>query len=294
MIGKIKELSLPVSLKSEGIRYFSDPSGEFIGWYQFWGTLDDAKAPNNFERSLVPLYSQAPRWIPLGGMYGLLVGEDAGYVLPGTPFKLSGDEQGTGRILFRLAALSEGAIAAVRFSGGEAAPPGGAQETADRPTGTAELDLFFRGDALILRIASNDASREESLELGDEAKGFITVILEFAIAQDHFDAELRLDDPAGTTGLLSIALAAPVSGEGIVRLGGAEPGRYGQGVNQQALDKAGKHGAGTMALKELALSYTRLPIPRKEEEFESRVSESLTVEEDDLNAEPELSSLNTF
>jgi hypothetical protein len=288
MIGKIKELSLPVSSKSERVRRFSDPSGEFINWYQFWGTLDDANAPNSFERRLVSLRSQTPRWIPFGGMYGLLVGHNDVYTLPGMPFKLAGDAQGTGRILFCLAAFSEGGILNIRFAGGEASTQAGAQETEDSPVGTAELDLSFTGDALILRIASDDASQEESLELnGDQANGFITLVVEFTIAQDYFDAELRLGDPAATTGPLSIALAAPISGEGVVRFG---EHTYSRGAKRQVPAKTAKYGGGTMALNELALSYKSVPFPPKEENLESGVSESLIAEEEEPGAEPESSS----
>jgi hypothetical protein len=279
MIGKIKELSLPVSAKSEGIWRFNDPSGEFISWYQLWGTLDDAKAPSSPERRLVSLSSQSPRWIPFGGMYGLFVGQDDGYTLPGTPFKLSRDEQGTGRILLHLATLSEGAIVNIRFAGGEAAAK--ADETADRPMGTAELDLSFAEDALILWIASEGAFREESLELsGDEANGFITVIVEFTIAPDRLDAELRLENPAGTTGPLSIALAAPISGEGSIRFGGAD--YSGRGVGRTAPNTTGKYGGGTMALNELALAYVRSPLPPREED----APENLLAQEEDPDAEP--------
>jgi hypothetical protein len=281
MIGKIKELSLPVSSKSEGIQHFNDPSGEFINWYRFWGTLDDAKAPNNPERRLVSLYAKTPRWAPFGGIYGLLVGRDDVYTLPESPFKLAKDEQGTGRLLFHLAALSEGAIVNIRFAGGETT--GDAQETPDSPADTAELDLSFAGDVLILRIASNDASREESLALsGDEASGFITVMVEFAIAPDHFDAELRLENPAVTTGPLSIVLAAPLSGAGVVRFGEG----HGQSAQRTAAGATGKYGNGTMALNELALSYIRLPIPPKEEESESGLPETLIAGEEHPLSEP--------
>jgi hypothetical protein len=279
MIGKIKELSLPVSLKSEGVQRFNDSSGEFINWYQLWGTLNDAKAPNSPDRSLVALYAQAPRWIPFGGIYGLLVGQDDSYTLPGMPFKLSADEQGTGRILFHLAALSEGAISNISFAD---------REAEDSPR--AELDLSFAGDALLLRIASDDTFREELLELnGDEANGFITLVVEFTIAPDHLDAELRLENPAGTTGLLSIPLAAPSSGEGVIRLGGAAYSAPRRTVS----DEAGKYN-GTLALNELALSYTRRSVPPQEEDPESEISETVRAEENDPGIEPESPSPNTL
>jgi hypothetical protein len=285
MIGKIKELSLPVSSRSEGTRYFRDssenPGGEFIGWYQFWGTLDDTKAPSNPERKLVSLYSQAPRWMPIGSLYGLLVGRDDVYTLPGAPFTVSGDEQGTGQILLHLGAPAAGSIVSLRFAGRE--------EAAD-PEASAELDLSFEEDALILRIASMDAFQEESLEFtGDEENGFVTVIVKFAIAPDHFEAELLLEDPPATTGALSIALAAAVSGEGSIRFG-----EYlGQGRRQPA-PGAGKYGNRTMALNELAFSYARTSILPEEEPSESGLPETLAAEEEYPDAEPEPPSSNAL
>jgi hypothetical protein len=284
MIGKIKELSMPVSARSEGIRHLNDSSGgsggEFIAWYQFWGTLDDSKAPNSPGRKLIPLYAQAPRWMPLGGIYGLLVGRDDGYTLPGTPFTLSGDEEGRGRILFHLGALSQGPVLNLRFAGGAAAEGGE----------TAELDLSFAADALILRIASKDAFREKSLAINsDDAKGFFTVIVDFTIAPDHFDAELIREEPPGTTGPLSITLNGAVSGEGSVRFGG----HPGQGGTRPASGVSGRDGTGTMSLNELAFSYARTPLPSGGGPFESDLPE-IPQEETYPDAEPEPPSPNAL
>jgi hypothetical protein len=303
MMGKIKELSLPVSSNSDGIQQFNgyEPSDGFIGWYQFWGALDDAKAPNNAQRSLASLYAQPPRWIPFNGMYGLFVGRDDVYTLPGTPFKLAQNDQGTGRMYFHLAALSEGSILSIRFAAQEKPPRAAAaqkdaEETAD---GTATLDLFLAGDALILRIASEDASREEALDLNDgEFIGeFITVVVEFVIAPDRFDAELRLgnpsENPAETTGLLSVALAKPISGEGAILLGGGEKSAgYEKSVKLPVFDETATFGGGTMALNELAFSYARQSVPEDEEEFDFGMS--VWSEEEEPGAEQESSSLRAL
>jgi hypothetical protein len=296
IIGKNKELSLPVSSKSEGKKQFEgyEASGEFIGWYQFWGTLIDAKAPDNAQRRLIPLYSPSPRWIPFNAMYSLFVGRDDSYLLPGTPFKLEQGEQGTGRMYFHLAALAEGSILSIRFAGQETPPKKPADQSAgETADGTAALDLFLAGDALILRIASEDASREGSLGL--DSGEFITVEVVFAIAPDRFDAELRLGNPAKTTGLLSVALAKPISGEGAVRLGGGEsPVGYKRSANLPALDEAGAFAGGTIALNELAFSYARQSVPEDEEAFDFGISESLLSEEEEPGSEQEPSSLSAL
>jgi hypothetical protein len=255
MTGKIKELSLPVSASSVGEKRFTEAEGEFVNWYQFWGTLDDAKPAN---RPLVSLQSRPPRWIPFGGIYGLLVGPDDSYELPGTPFKLSPDEQGTGRMFFHLAALSDGSVLHIRFAGGEIRQPasaGQADAWETGPGGTAALDLSLEKNALTLRISSEDAFQEKSIALdSNELNVFITVIVEFDIARTHLDAMLRLESPAREEAgpLLSIGLARPISGEAAVRLGGTA-------------GDTGNHDSGTMALNELALSYVRSPVSAEEE-----------------------------
>jgi hypothetical protein len=290
MMGKIKELSLPVSSNSNGITqldgYRPADGGKFTGWYQLWGTLDDAEAAGVAQRSLAPLYGQPPRWIPFKDMYSLFVGRDDVYTLSGTPFKLEQGEQGTGRMYFHLAALSGGSILSIRFAAPEkprkSADQQGAGETAD---GTAALDLFLAGDDLILRIASEDASREESLELNSGK--FVTVVVEFVIAPDRFDAELRLENSAKTTGSFSVALAKPMSGEGSILLGGGEkPPGY--------VDETGTFGGGTMALNELAFLYDRRSVPEDGEELDSGILKSLLLEEEEPGAEQEPLSLSAL
>jgi hypothetical protein len=284
-----------------GIQQFNESSGEFIGWYQFWGTLDDAKAPLDNPRKLASLYGQPPRWIPFKELYSLFVGRNDVYTLPGTPFKLAQGEQGTGRMYLHLAALSEGSILSIRFAAGQENPAqasAGQEGAGERADGTAALDLFLAGDAVILRIASEDESREESLKLDGEkfAGEFITVAVEFGIAPDRFDAELRLGNPAEkTTGLFSVALAKPISGEGVILLGGGEkPVGYGKSAQWPVFDETETFGGGTMALNELAFSYVRLPIPESEEDPDPGVSENLLPGEEEPGAEQEPLSLSAL
>jgi hypothetical protein len=290
MIGTIKEMSLPVSSKSTGKTQFEDPESSFIGWYQFWGTLIDAKAPDNAQRRLVPLHAQSPRWIPFNAMYSLFAGRDDTYLLPGSPFGLAQGEQGRGRILLHLAVLAEGSILNISFADQEAtARTAGQRAAGETADGTATLDLFMAGDALILRLVSEDARLEASLALDDNHSGkFITLELAFAIAPNRLEAELRLEDTVKT---LSIVPAKPISGEGSVRLGGGErPTGYKPSAKLPVFDET--FGGGTMALNELAFSYARQNIPQNREE--SGIAESLLLEEKEPGAEQEPSSLSAL
>ncbi|GHV77079.1 hypothetical protein AGMMS49942_19000 [Spirochaetia bacterium] len=223
--GKIKELSLAISAKSEGIRPFAGSAGDFVNWYQFRGNLDDTLGlrSGNPERQLVPLLSQKPRWVPFAGMYGLAVGPNEGYALPGKPFALSEGERGRGRISLHFASLSAGTIFTARFGD------------------TAVLDLSLAGGNVTLHISSGTASWQESLALkAGETDTFITAIIDFEIAPDSLSASLALENPVRETKPLAIALPNTLNGEALIRLGGTEQ-------------------SGTAIFDELALSYTRLP-----------------------------------
>jgi hypothetical protein len=262
MPGKVKELSLAISSKTERMRYLDSFSKDFINWYQFWGNLDDAKSSGNPERQLIPLFSQKPRWVPFAGMYGLFIGPDDSYALPGKPFSLSENEQGKGRIFFHLVPLAGGSVLNVRFNSKDGLP------------GAAILDLSLMGGNLKLRLSPEDNSdnepQEKSLALtpGD-LNAFITVIVDFEIAPDHLSASLLLENPARETEPAALALNEPINGEGTIRFGGTE---YSAGSNRDTnwpvFDKNGYPGNGTFILNELALSYVRLPISEDEDKPE--------------------------
>jgi hypothetical protein len=287
MIGKIKELSLPVSQKSEGAPLFDEPPDKFIHWYQFWGNLDD----KNTNSPLVPLQSQPPRWIPYAGMYSLLVGRDDSYALPGMPFTLYQDEQGTGRIALHMAALADGTVFNISFSGGKILPPPAqaaeddARKAADNSGGKAVLELFIVKNALTLRVASDDSSVEKSLRLTSaELNAFVTLTIDFSIVPERFEAELVLEKSTRKAGPISVKLAKPLSGEATVHFGGVE---------RTVANKAGKYEDGTFALNEMALSYVHASM-LTEEPLESGAQKSLIAEEGEPGAELELPALSAL
>jgi hypothetical protein len=256
--GKIKEMSLAISSKSsepdaQGMRHAAAPSDNFINWYRFRGNLDDTMASNNTERQLIPLLAQKPRWIPFAGIYGLFVGPDDGYALPGKPFVLSDGEQGRARIYCRFAPLSTGTIFNVRFA------------TKDGLSGAAVLDLSLEGGNLILRLSSeassslNAESWQESLALtAGETETFISAVITIEITPNRLGASLVLENPSRETTLLSIAVPKPLNGEAVIRFGGTEQaaGSKRDSIGL-ALDENGKPRNGTAIFNELALSYEK-------------------------------------
>jgi hypothetical protein len=261
IIGRTKELSLAISSKTEGMRYFDGSSKDFIHWYQFWGNLDDAKSSGNQERQLIPQLTQKPRWFPYAGIYGLFVGPDDSYALPGKPFSLSEKEQGKGRIFFHFAPLAQGTVLNATFN------------SKDGSSGTAVLDLSLGEENLTLRLSSKDDSkdeyREETLALNPiETEAFITAVVDFEITPDHLSATLSMENPARKSEPVILPLTNPINGEGRVLFGGTEQGaRYKRNTKWPVLDETGNPGNGTAIFSELALSYTRTALPEKGDEL---------------------------
>jgi hypothetical protein len=279
IMGRTKELSLAISSKTEGMRYFDGSSKDFINWYQFWGNLDDAKSSGNSRRQLISLLSQKPRWLPYAGIYGLFVGPEDSYTLPGKPFSLSEEEQGRGRIFFHFAPLSRGTVLNASF------------DSRDGSSGAAVLDLSLGEENLTLRLSSKDdsgdAPLEETLALNPtETEAFITAVVDFEITPDHLSATLSLENPARKSEPVTLPLTNPINGEGRVLFGGTgQFAGYRRSTKWPVLDA----GNGTAIFSELALSYARTPLHEEEDELEPEAdpeTELVSAQQQEALGEP--------
>ncbi|MFP3043342.1 hypothetical protein LQZ19_16130 [Treponema primitia] len=269
MRGKVKELSLAISSKTERMRYFDSFSKSFTNWYQFWGNLDDAISPGNPEKQLLPLVAHEPCWIPFAGIYGLFIGPNDSYALPGKSLSLSEQEQGKGRIFFHLVPLAEGSVLTATFNSKDGLPAAVLGLSLARETSSQNA-----GGNLKLRLSSNDNSENESPEEilalnPEELNAFISFVVDFEITPDHISASLLLENPARETELVTLALAEPINGEGTIRIGGTDHSTGNKGNTKwPGFDKNGNPNNGILILNELALSYTRLPISKDADEPE--------------------------
>jgi hypothetical protein len=220
LYGTSKELSLPVSAKSAIPGYFSDRADQFTHWYQFQNNLLDAKDPQDPKRSLRSKTQQQARWSPHGSIYGLSIGPEDVYVLPGSPFLLADAEQGSGQIHLRALLLAPGTIGKTVF-------------ISDDPSAEPlDMDLSFNGETLILSVSAGGLSYEEALRPSAEGAvpssvlqtgDFVTFSLTFRIQKNQFTAQVHLEDTDMQSKPCTITLAAAISGEGTVQFGSELP-----------------------------------------------------------------------
>jgi hypothetical protein len=247
IFGQIKEISLPISSKYDNMAYFSNDSS-FVYWYQLPGTLNDAIAPNNVSKQLVPP-KKKPRWSTFAKSYGLVIGPEDIYTLPGEPFVLLNKEEGSGEILFHLIPVREGTILKASF------------DMEDSASEKLILSVSANRTYLTLRLSAGTTAYETTLDLaaGSDFSGFVMGSVVFQAAPDHFSARLNRKNPDIETNTLTLALEHPLSGKGIVQIGDADLSRHRRntGDTQVAI------------LNELAVSFSKKAVVLSETKQET-------------------------
>ncbi|MDR1256558.1 MAG: hypothetical protein LBJ86_02290, partial [Spirochaetaceae bacterium] len=77
-------VSLPVSPRHGRNGFYSEMEAQMSRWYRLWGDLTDYKSPANMT-SVLARNDEAPaQWLPVSGTYGLAIGADDAYKLPGS------------------------------------------------------------------------------------------------------------------------------------------------------------------------------------------------------------------
>jgi hypothetical protein len=249
--GMIKELSLPISPKYENLGYFSGMADQYDLWYKFEGNLEDTNAQTDSRKMLVAQGARRLHWRPGGGIYGLVVGPEDIYQLPGTPFALPEKERGSGRILFRFKPLAGGTVFKAVF------------RTVGNSPDVLELYLSYYNGALVFDITLASEEYEKiAIPVPAGAEDYITAAVNFEIRQDRFTAQLEIENLGKFTEKKTVPLTSPLSGLGTFQLG--ESPRTGAGLNGETEGNNLSYAQlntrlPVFILDELAVLYTRKP-----------------------------------
>jgi hypothetical protein len=253
--GKSKELSIPVSSRYENTGFFASSAEQFIHWYQFRGDLKDSKAPGDSARDLRPKARQISRWRSAGGIYGLSVGPNDMYLLPGFPFTTAPQELGNGQLMARFKPLKEGSILKSSF------------KTENSSITNAELELVYikepQGqDILSLSISSETEFYEKRLPFESlNPDDFISVIIDFTIRETSLSAGFTFTEIDPGDEPQTIALSGPLR-NGTFLFGGPLPERYVQ-ERDDPPEEADQEDENTVIgiFDELAILYAVEPLP---------------------------------
>ncbi|MDR2020461.1 MAG: hypothetical protein LBQ14_06830 [Treponema sp.] len=243
--GKFKELSLPVSSKSERTPSFVKEGETLTHWYRFRGDLLDLKTG----QALIPQNSGEPQWRSWGNVYGMVLGAGDAYSLPA----FTGEaDRGYGRITCRFVPLGEGPLIRTSF-------------TVDRSARTVDLDLSISGGGLVLSLGTDSQTGETiglEVPVADSPadRGFITASVNFQYEPGVFTADLTLDGTEAPG--RSLAFPGRISG-GTITLGAGKGPETAAGPGEDAGITAvpAAEAAGPLALlDELLTAYSPEPL----------------------------------
>jgi hypothetical protein len=221
--GKIKELSLPVAAKNENspiaVRPRTGVSGlELIPvrHYPLFAEMKDSQSFIGDRNVLVPV-NHTPEWLPRGAVFGLAVGPDHQFFIPGPLFTPA--EETEGQLLFRFIPLTNGVI----FSGSFNLKVRFEQEYPDAQREwfeTFDMRLFYIDGTVRLRYSGGSVSDEQTIFLSaGQTEGVITAVIGFEVQNDTLRLSLGLNAPPRFPPDKGVPLPGPLTGDGIFRLG---------------------------------------------------------------------------
>ncbi|MFP3090178.1 hypothetical protein LQZ21_07600 [Treponema sp. TIM-1] len=204
IVGKTKELLLPVSTKNERKRNFAEEADPFTHWYDFAGTLHNVKNPGK-SGELTPLGTTAPAWMPHGGMYGLSIGPGDQYALPVAFTALNPSEQGQGRIKLHFAPLGTGTLLDLFLNLKDASNP-------------LQINVSLAEAGLVLSLTLGNERYETTLAL-TEGEAYVSLFFDYQISNNQVRAALSLNNTEVFLEPDISALSPFITGTGTLRLG---------------------------------------------------------------------------
>lgn len=217
--GMVKETPLAiVSVKMEDLPFFTG-TAQFSHWYRLWGTLEDAQAPHDAGRELIPQNTTSPRWLPFGSSYGLAIGPGDVYSLPAMTFGEAGRNRAQVRLHF--VPMNPGPVFRGLFTWE-------GSRNGSNDGGSLSLDLSLEPESLVWTITGPGLEPyTESMEIAPIASGKtpLGVLINLVTEPSSLKASLELEiEGAGVqSGEKIIPLGASLTG-GFLQLGAGPSG----------------------------------------------------------------------
>ncbi|MDR0387955.1 MAG: hypothetical protein LBH57_07940 [Treponema sp.] len=239
-VGKVKELSLPVSAKNENFSFAGIPAGSETGFsgkdlipvrrYQLFADLKDSRS-SGITGNILAAMNHTPEWLPRGNIFGLAVGPAHVFSIPGPLFTSSPQDEG--HLLFRFIPLADGTI----FSGSFDLKPALERKNGREPGEWFErlnMDLSYAGGTVILNYSAGTVSGKRTVFLHPgQTEGVITAVVSFQVQKDTLRLSLGLNTPGEFLPDEGIPLPGPLTGSGTFLLG-TLPGEAGTGTGARA------------------------------------------------------------
>ncbi|MDR0568805.1 MAG: hypothetical protein LBG87_06330 [Spirochaetaceae bacterium] len=211
--GAVRELSLPVSVKSKNTGYFEKQADTFIHWYRFQSNLLDAKAPGDSLSGLTLPDQRKPLWMPYNTMYGFAA--EGPCFLPNTSFRFGSAEEAAADFAFHTVPLADGALFAASFKT--------FAKTDVAPGQPLKVTASFKSQSLILTVSLGDESYQETVDMTEiNLHGFITPRIALRLRRSQISASIAVDEAGTAPKEITLSLKDSITGEGAFQLGEAD------------------------------------------------------------------------
>ncbi|MDR3247981.1 MAG: hypothetical protein LBT39_04270 [Treponema sp.] len=202
--GKIRELSLPVSAKSEEAESSSASTEDFLYRYQFAGDLLDSQSGIGLKREPA-LQNAVLSWYPAEQVYGLVLGKNDTYETTLSSFEIPKTTGGDLRFLIHFIPLAQGTIFTAILG------------SATNPL-TVTLSLAEEALLLGLKSREQESATSKSLEKADSEPTFIDAKIHVEIQDTRVRAYFEpftsfIPTDPSLPDQAEILLTEPVSGE---------------------------------------------------------------------------------
>lgn len=181
--GLTHSVSLPLSARHGRTSHFERLEAQASRWYRLWGNTADAKDPSSAASKLVAADGTEELWLPVSGTYGLSVGTNDVYKLPGSFFRMIKKGEGSGEILLRFAplgyAVSEKPILRA--------------ELRDESDSVCVIRLSLLEDSLVLSAAHNEEVLQTRLPVTVDGGSFINAAIDFQFFEESLSVSIGLE-----------------------------------------------------------------------------------------------------
>jgi hypothetical protein len=225
MRGLTHDISLPVSQRHGRDGYFAPYSSQLSRWYKLWGNLTDTRDPANAASGLVPAAEGMEiQWQPVSDTYGLKIGTDAVYKIPGAFFKYIRKNEGSGEILFRFAPYDTSAETLILKTDLLITDADGVQTAYP-----IELSLFEENLVLTVFVQNEQGEvlrAQTPLFVYDD--GFISAAIDFQFFDDSIIISIGVEntETASITTWEHITLQGYAESDGVIQFGGISGNSY--------------------------------------------------------------------
>ncbi|MDR2802990.1 MAG: hypothetical protein LBB22_01710 [Treponema sp.] len=217
--GLSHSVSLPVSQKHGRTGYYNDIEIQLSRWYRLWGNFTDARDPANPAAELIKVGDAETLWLPLsGGAYGLAVGAENEYKLPGSFFKYIRQGEGSGELLFRFSPRSGSAknpVIAFNLRG--------VFELQDvEEEGECAIYLSLTEENLEVKAVYREEVQHIRMPLIIDDSGFVSVAVDFQFFEKNTVISIGIEEAAAKKieNWESIDIEFMADGNGSIQFGG--------------------------------------------------------------------------